>query len=70
VFILYSPNLIVVAGIEDQGKRMELLITDPTDLNRDVLKVYLRLNVGQVQTTTTARYLSLTYYCAYDWLTR
>ena len=52
MFILYSPNLIVVAGIEDQGKRMELLITDPTDLNRDVLKVYLRLNVGQVQTTS------------------
>ncbi|XP_028401947.1 zinc finger protein ZPR1-like [Dendronephthya gigantea] len=26
------------AGIEDQGKRIELKITDPTDLSRDVLK--------------------------------
>ena len=26
------------AGIEDKGKRIELLLTDPTDLNRDVLK--------------------------------
>ena len=29
------------AGIEDKGTRIELNITDPTDLNRDILKVML-----------------------------
>lgn len=31
------------AGIEEKGQRIELRLTDPTDLTRDVLKVLARL---------------------------
>lgn len=33
------------AGIEDKGKAIKLRITDPSDLNRDVLKVLLTIHV-------------------------
>lgn len=39
---IIGSSSIFVAGIEDLGKRITLMITDPTDLSRDVLQVMWR----------------------------